>query len=268
VSTRRGNMRGRTKACKQRGWAICCADQHGCFALDGCTRPMDPGDCWAHLCAKLDVTGTRAECRFAAWAWPSNGAAASSRSAGRSGRTCSDAISDAGFEVPAWNYPLWPEICSPGPHVQRITRSSRSRPSLNRMASGCVYVHRTRTPTKRRQGQRGCGTSRPPLGDGSQATADQQHFCWPSTSAAKTVLSSCYGGALEAAGEPCSCRYATADMALASWPLGVLFRVLQVRRPRPRRQHRFFGNSFLPANGKRGLQGHVCATASLCCSTH
>ena len=212
-------MRGQAEGRKWRGSPISRADLLGCVAIHGCTRLMDARRFWAQSWTMVATVWLSVECRYAAGAQADSVVSASSGSPHQRIRPCSDAYSDAGFEFLARNYPLRRQTCSVGSHLQRITRSSRSRPSLNRMASGCVYVHRTRTPTKRRQGQRGCGTSRPPLGDSSQATADQQHFCWPSTSAAKTVLSSCYGGALEAAGEPCSCRYTAADIALASWPL-------------------------------------------------
>ena len=83
----------------------------------------------------------------------------SRRSGSRCIRTSSDVNFDTGFGIPVRKYPLCLEICSAGPPLQRITRSSRSRPSLHGMASGCVCAHRTRTPTLLQKGQWGCGAS-------------------------------------------------------------------------------------------------------------
>jgi len=126
----------------------------------------------------------------------------SRRSGSRCIRTSSDVNFNTGFGLPVRKYPLWLEICSAGPPLQRITRSPRSRPSLHGMASNCVHSHCTRTRMEDWTGRTGCGTWSAHLGDSSQAAAHQPLSSRASTDTSKCASSLCSGGALEAHWRP------------------------------------------------------------------
>jgi hypothetical protein len=112
-----------------------------------------------------------------------------------SGRNCSRGRSyanfDAGFGIPVRKNPLRREVCSPAAPLQRITRSSRSRPSLHEMASKCACSRCTRVRMEERTGAMGCGAWSTHLGDNSHAVPCQPPRCRASTSTSKNAPSQC-----------------------------------------------------------------------------
>jgi hypothetical protein len=113
-----------------------------------------------------------------------------------------------------------------GPHLQRITRSSRSRPSLHQSASKCVQWHRTCARTRIRTRKMGCGTCTLGLGDSRQAAAREPRSPRTSSSKSKSAASRSRQGAAEAAGrlvqQLLRCQSPSrrsTRVVCASWPL-------------------------------------------------
>ena len=150
----------------------------------------------------LDMADLLVETRKSSFARQKSRGRRSHRSGSRCIRASSEVDFDTGFGLPVRKYPLWLEICSAGPPLQRITRSSRSRPSLHGMASKCVLAHCTRTRMEDWTGRMGCGTGSAHLGGSNQAAARQPHSCCASISDSKSTTSRCCGGALEAHRRP------------------------------------------------------------------
>jgi len=133
---------------------------------------------------------------------PRRGGRKSSRRGSRSSRAPPEVHSDTGFEFARCDLHLRPEIWPAGPHLQRITRSPRSRPSLHGSASKHVQSHRSCTRMHNRTTRRGGGACRGDLGNSSQAAARQPRSRRASSSRTKSAASHCWQGRLEPTGRP------------------------------------------------------------------
>lgn len=85
-----------------------------------------------------------------------------------------------------------------GPHLQRITRSPRSRPSLHQSAWKCAQQRRSYTRTHARAWTLDGGTRRGGLTHSRQAAARQSHSPCPSTSTRKHASLRSRQGTVEA----------------------------------------------------------------------
>lgn len=109
---------------------------------------------------------------------------------------------DAGFGIPVRKNRLRREVRSPAAPLQRITRSSRSRPSLHEMASKCAYSCCTHVRVEERTGAMGCGAWSAHLGGNSHAVSCQPPRCRASTSTSKNEPSQCEARTAAAQGGP------------------------------------------------------------------
>ena len=133
---------------------------------------------------------------------PRSGGRESSRRTHQLSRARSYVHSDTGFELAGVDLPLRPETQPPGPHLQRITRSPRSRPSLHGSAWKHAQWRRTCTRILDRARKLGCGTWTGDLGDSGQAAAREPRSSRMSTSRPKDASSRCRQGAVEVVWRP------------------------------------------------------------------
>ena len=141
------------------------ADLLDLFAVHGPLRLMVDLCTGRRQLVRGSSSSLASEVRRILQAQPRRGGRESSRRGSQSSGTRPDGRSDAGFELARCDLVLRPEIWPAGPHLQRITRSPRSRPSLHGSASKHVQTRRSCTRMHDRTRRRGGGACRGDLGD-------------------------------------------------------------------------------------------------------
>ncbi len=188
------------------------ADLLDLFAVRGPLRLMVDLCTGGRQLVRGSSSSLASEVRWIPQARPRSGGRESSHRGSKSSRARPDVHSDTGFEFARCDLALRPEIWPAVPHLQRITRSPRSRPSLHGSASKHVQTHRSCTRMHDRTRRRGGGTWRGDLGDSRQAAARQPHSRRTSPSTTKSAASRRWQGRLEPTGRPRRVRCAAGVM--------------------------------------------------------